>query len=196
MIAVLSGSISEKTPSRVIVDVAGVGYDVLVPLSTFYVLGEPGAAVTLRIYTHVREDVIALYGFITAARAGPLRTADRDQRHRTEAGARRPVRHRAGGADARDPHAGRRAADAHSRGRQEDRGAHRPRAEGPAAGRPADRRTCTGGIDGGRQLRDDLLSALVNLGYQRPVAEKTVEKVLRAQPEARFEPRSRTSCVR
>jgi Holliday junction resolvasome RuvABC DNA-binding subunit len=37
------------------------------------------------------------------------------------------------------------------------------------------------------QLRDDLLSALVNLGYQRPVAEKTVEKVLQAQPEARFE---------
>src|SRR5215203_6631636 len=65
MIAVLRGSISEKTPSRVIVDVAGVGYDVLVPLSTFYVLGEPGAAVTLRIHTHVREDLIALYGFIT-----------------------------------------------------------------------------------------------------------------------------------
>src|SRR5215204_2455470 len=65
MIAVLKGSIAEKTPSRVIVDVAGVGYDVLVPLSTFYVLGEPGAAVTLRIHTHVREDLIALYGFVT-----------------------------------------------------------------------------------------------------------------------------------
>ena len=65
MIARLSGQVAEKTPNRVMVDVAGVGYDVLVPLSTFYALGEPGAAVTLRIHTHVREDVIALYGFLT-----------------------------------------------------------------------------------------------------------------------------------
>ena len=65
MIARLSGLVAEKTPSRIVVDVAGVGYDVLVPLSTFYVLGEPGAAVTLRIHTHVREEVIALYGFAT-----------------------------------------------------------------------------------------------------------------------------------
>src|ERR671910_480446 len=65
MISRLSGLVAEKTPNRVVVDVGGVGYDVLVPLSTFYVLGEPGAAVTLRIHTHVREDVIALYGFIT-----------------------------------------------------------------------------------------------------------------------------------
>ena len=42
-----------------------MGYDVQVPLSTFYVLGEPGTPVTLRIHTHVREDVIALYGFAT-----------------------------------------------------------------------------------------------------------------------------------
>ena len=56
MIARLSGLVAEKTPSRIVVDVAGVGYDVLVPLSTFYVLGEPGAAVTLRIHTHVREE--------------------------------------------------------------------------------------------------------------------------------------------
>ena len=47
------------------VDVGGVGYDVQVPLSTFYELGEPGATVVLRIHTHVREDLIALYGFST-----------------------------------------------------------------------------------------------------------------------------------
>ena len=56
---------SRRPRAALIVDVGGVGYDVLVPLSTFYVLGEPGAAVTLRIHTHVREDVIALYGFVT-----------------------------------------------------------------------------------------------------------------------------------
>ena len=47
------------------VDVSGVGYDVLVPLSTFYGLGEPGADVALRIHTHVREDALTLYGFAT-----------------------------------------------------------------------------------------------------------------------------------
>ena len=48
-----------------IVDVSGVGYDVQVPLSTFYGCGDPGAAIALRIHTHVREDQLALYGFAT-----------------------------------------------------------------------------------------------------------------------------------
>ena len=47
------------------VDVGGVGYDVLVPLSTFYAVGEPGARIVLRIHTHVREDALQLYGFAT-----------------------------------------------------------------------------------------------------------------------------------
>jgi Holliday junction DNA helicase RuvA len=66
MIAVLRGQLLEKHPSRLIVDVHGVGYDVQVPVSTFYQAGETGAAVTLRIHTHVREDQIALFGFATA----------------------------------------------------------------------------------------------------------------------------------
>lgn len=65
MIALLRGRISEKHPQRVIVDVGGVGYDVQVPLSTFYNLGDPGADVMLRVHTHVREDAIALFGFVT-----------------------------------------------------------------------------------------------------------------------------------
>ncbi len=65
MIARLSGKVLEKHPNRVIVDVSGVGYDVQVPLSTFYGCGEPGAAIALRIHTHVREDQLALYGFAT-----------------------------------------------------------------------------------------------------------------------------------
>jgi Holliday junction DNA helicase RuvA len=66
MIAHLRGRVLEKHPNRVIVDVAGVGYDVLVPLSTFYTSGDPGAEIALRIHTHVREDALALYGFATA----------------------------------------------------------------------------------------------------------------------------------
>jgi Holliday junction DNA helicase RuvA len=65
MIAFLRGRVLEKHPNRVIVDVGGVGYDVAVPLSTFYVTGEPGAEIVLRVYTHVREDQIALFGFAT-----------------------------------------------------------------------------------------------------------------------------------
>src|SRR6267142_170351 len=66
MIAHLSGTLLSKQATSAIVDVGGVGYEVAIPLSTFYELGEAGAPVQLRIYTHVREDVIQLFGFKTA----------------------------------------------------------------------------------------------------------------------------------
>jgi len=65
MIAFLRGRLHAKQPQRVVVDVSGVGYDVAVPLSTFYQLGDEGAEVALRIHTHVREDQLALFGFLT-----------------------------------------------------------------------------------------------------------------------------------
>lgn len=65
MIAHLSGTLLSKQATSVIVDVGGVGYDVTIPLSTFYELGEVGSPVQLRVYTHVREDAIQLYGFHT-----------------------------------------------------------------------------------------------------------------------------------
>ena len=187
MIAVLRGSISEKTPSRVIIDVAGVGYDVLVPLSTFYVLGEPGAAVTLRIHTHVREDVIALYGFVTRLEqdlferliaingVGPklalavlsgIEPAELIRAIRTQDVARLT----------RIPGIGKKTAERIGLELKDRLPASLQVAEpAPAASTAAD------------QLRDDLLSALINLGYQRPVAERSVEKVLQAHPDARFE---------
>ena len=66
MIAHLSGKLLNKQPNQVIVDVNGVGYEVQIPLSTFYEIGEIGSLVQLRIYTHVREDTIALFGFKSA----------------------------------------------------------------------------------------------------------------------------------
>ena len=66
MIAYLSGTLLSKQATSVIVDVGGVGYDVAIPLSTFYDLGEIGEPVQLRVYTHVREDALQLYGFKTA----------------------------------------------------------------------------------------------------------------------------------
>jgi len=66
MIAHLSGKLLSKQATSVIVDVSGVGYEVTIPLSTFYDLEDPGSTVQLRIYTHVREDALQLYGFKTA----------------------------------------------------------------------------------------------------------------------------------
>jgi holliday junction DNA helicase RuvA len=66
MIAHLSGTLLSKQPNSVILDVGGVGYEVNIPVSTFYDLEEPGSNVQLRIYTHVREDTFQLFGFKTA----------------------------------------------------------------------------------------------------------------------------------
>jgi Holliday junction DNA helicase RuvA len=66
MIAHLSGTLLSKQATSVILDVAGVGYEVTIPLSTFYDLEDLGSPVQLRIYTHVREDALQLFGFKTA----------------------------------------------------------------------------------------------------------------------------------
>ena len=63
MIAHLSGTLLSKEPQQVVIDVNGVGYEVHVPLSTFYEVGELGSPVQLRIHTHVREDTLQLFGF-------------------------------------------------------------------------------------------------------------------------------------
>jgi Holliday junction DNA helicase RuvA len=65
MIAHLSGRLLSKEPNSVIVDVSGVGYEVSIPLSTFYELENEGSNVQLRIYTHVKEDALQLFGFKT-----------------------------------------------------------------------------------------------------------------------------------
>jgi Holliday junction DNA helicase RuvA len=65
MIGYLEGKLKAKTPNCIIVDVNGVGYDVCVPLSTFYELPDPGQTVSLNVHTYVREDAIQLYGFRT-----------------------------------------------------------------------------------------------------------------------------------
>ncbi len=177
MIAILRGSLVEKNPSRLIVDVGGVGYDVQVPLSTFYVVGEPPAAVTLRVHTHVREDVIALYGFATTLEQslferliaisgiGPklalavlsgIEPAELIKAIRLQDVARLTA----------IPGIGKKTAERIGL-EMKDRLPAALQAAGQEAARPED------------QLRDDLVSALVNLGYQRPVAEKAIEKTVK-----------------
>jgi Holliday junction DNA helicase RuvA len=65
MIARLEGVLLEKTPTRVVIDAGGVGYEALIPLSTFGRLPDEGKTVALRIHTHVREDALQLFGFAT-----------------------------------------------------------------------------------------------------------------------------------
>src|SRR5713226_9457029 len=66
MIGQLRGRLAEKRPNQVLVDVGGVGYLVYVPLSTYAALGELHTEATLLIHTHVRDDVLALYGFLSS----------------------------------------------------------------------------------------------------------------------------------
>lgn len=65
MIAKLTGQLATKTPSHIILDVQGVGYDVLIPLSTYFALPDLQSSLSLNILTHVREDAIQLFGFLT-----------------------------------------------------------------------------------------------------------------------------------
>lgn len=187
MIALLRGTLLEKHPSRIILDVAGVGYDVQVPLSTFYVLGEPGAAVTLRIHTHVREEVIALFGFSTSLEQdlferlisisgiGPklalavlsgIEPADLIRAIKTQDAARLTA----------IPGVGKKTAERIGL-ELKDRLPQPALASEPAAAdvAPED------------QLREDLLSAMLNLGYQRQPAEKAIDAVLKASPDPGFE---------
>jgi Holliday junction DNA helicase RuvA len=66
MIALLRGTLLEKHPNQVIVEAGGVGYDVLIPISTYSALPDTGSEVRLRIHTHVREDALSLFGFLTS----------------------------------------------------------------------------------------------------------------------------------
>jgi Holliday junction DNA helicase RuvA len=186
MIALLRGLLVEKAPSRLVVDVGGVGYDVLVPLSTFYVVGESGSTVSLRIHTHVREDVIALYGFATPLEhdlferligingVGPklalavlsgIEPAELVKAIRLQDIARLTAL----------PGVGKKTAERISL-ELKDR---LPAAVATAGQAPA--------AAPGDQLRDDLLSALLNLGYQRAAAERAMDKVITTNSPARFE---------
>ncbi|HEY7172238.1 MAG TPA: Holliday junction branch migration protein RuvA [Vicinamibacterales bacterium] len=186
MIAFLRGRILDKQPNRLTVDVNGVGYDVSVPLSTFYGLGEPGAEVSLRVHTHVREDALALYGFasrleqdlferlIAISGIGPkvalavlsgiepgelTRAIERADLARLTA----------------IPGVGKKTAERIVLELKDrlPRAAIAPAVSGAAADASA--------------LRDDVLSALVNLGYHRPLAEKAVEAAVKATPDGNFE---------
>lgn len=187
MIAHLSGTLREKQVQRLVVDVGGVGYDVHVPLSTFYDVGEPGAAVSLRIHTLVREDAIQLFGFLTPLEQqlferligisgiGP-KVALAVLSGIEPAELVRAVRGSDLGRLTSIPGVGRKTAE-RMVVELKDR---LTRLVSDAATLsdtppPAD-------------VRDDLLSALGNLGYQRAAAEKAVDRAFQKVSTREFEP--------
>jgi Holliday junction DNA helicase RuvA len=193
MIAFLRGRVLEKQPSRVIVDVAGVGYDVSVPLSTFYTAGDPGAEIALRIHTHVREDQLSLYGFATALELtvferligisgiGPRLAlsvlSGMEPRELTTAIERGDLARLT-----RIPGVGKKTAErivVELRDRL-------PKAVAGVAG-PASAPAL------GDVRREELGSALGNLGYDRRVVDKALEAVLADQPNASFEQQLRAA---
>ena len=66
MIAALTGKLACKSPSQITLDVQGVGYELFIPLSTFYSLPDVNESASLRVHTHLREDALQLFGFLTS----------------------------------------------------------------------------------------------------------------------------------
>jgi Holliday junction DNA helicase RuvA len=186
VIAFLRGRLIHKQPNRVILDVAGVGYDVHVPLSTFYELAEEGSDVSLRVYTHVREDTLQLYGFLTELERqvferligisgiGPKLAiavlSGMDSREVIVAIQRADVARLTG-----IPGVGKKTAERivlELKDRLVQLAA--PAVVGATP------------VSSGDRLRADLLSALQNLGYHRPQVERAINSVT-STPEVTFE---------
>jgi len=184
MIAHLRGTVFEKSPNRLIVDVAGVGYDVQVPLSTFYTAGDPGAAIALHIHTHVREDQLALYGFAT-----PLELTMFERLIAVSGIGPKLALSVLSGIETRDlvgairrtdlarltaiPGVGKKTAE---------RLCVELRDRLPQATMAGDAAPSPGDV-----LRDDLVSALINLGYHRQAIDKTLDKLVNSASEQHFE---------
>jgi Holliday junction DNA helicase RuvA len=187
MIAFLRGRVLEKHPNRVIVDVGGIGYDLAVPLSTFYTAGEPGAEITLRVHTHVREDQLALYGFatplelavferlISISGIGPKLAlavlSGIDPRELVTAVQRGDVERLT-----RIPGVGKKTAE---RIVLELRDRLPKAMEAVATGAPPPAP--------GDELREDLTSALINLGYHRQAIDNALNRILKDQSESSFQ---------
>jgi len=188
MIAALRGRILEKTPNRIVVDVQGVGYEVHIPLSTYYELGGDGADVHLRVYTHVREDVLNLYGFLTelerqmferlisvSAIGSKLAVAvlsGLETRELVAAVQRADVARLT-----TIPGVGKKTAERivlELKDRLVALAAATVEEVAPA-------------LSDSERLRADLVSALQNLGYHRPQAEKAVDAVRAVSPDATFD---------
>jgi holliday junction DNA helicase RuvA len=185
MIAHLRGRLLRKAPQEAVVDVSGVGYRVIIPLSTFYRLGDDGSEVSLLTHTHVREDALALFGFLTAgeqalferlisvAGVGPRLAVN------VLSGIEAPelvaaLRSSDVARLTRIPGVGKKTAERLILELKDKMPAGLPPTELPSTDAPT-------------AAKEDLVSALVHLGYSRPEAERGVERALKEHGDGRFE---------
>ena len=187
MIAFLRGRVLDKHPNRIVIDVNGVGYELYVPLSTYYDVGEAGTEIALHVHTHVREDALQLYGFLTTLEQqlferlisisgiGPKLAvavlSGIDSRELVSSIQRADVARLT-----RIPGIGKKTAERMVL-ELKDRLAEVVQ---PVDANGVERSH----VDHGR---DDLVSALENLGYHRPLAEKAVDAVRARDGCASFE---------
>ena len=189
MIAYLEGRLTRKSPSQVMVLVGGVGYKLFIPVSTYYELPEEGSDVALYVHTHVREDILALYGFwsVTEERlfqrligvngVGPALAlkvmSGLEPKALVDAIRSSDLRRLSS-----IPGVGKKTAERLVVELRDKMAGIGPAGEEDASKVPLGR------IE---SLREDVLSALANLGFPRPSAEKSVEAALREEPEISFE---------
>jgi Holliday junction DNA helicase RuvA len=191
MIGQLRGRLTDKRPNQVLVDVGGVGYIVQVPLSTFAALGELHTEVTLLIHTHVREDALSLYGFLSsrekhffemllsASGVGPSLALKILSGMSVEELVP-AIRGSDLGRLTKIPGVGRKTAERIVVELKDKLDAVTVEVERPAASSPA-------GVDA------DVVSALVNLGYEARAAESAVSDARRENGAGNFEKLLRTS---
>ena len=187
MIAFLRGRVLDKHPNRIVVDVNGVGYELHVPLSTYYDVGDAGTEISLRVHTHVREDALQLFGFLTSLEQqlferliaisgiGPklaIAVLSGIESRELVASVRRADVARL----TRIPGIGKKTAERIVL-ELKDRLADVAPADAGATVEAAS-------VD---RLRDDLVSALENLGYHRPLAEKAADAARARDGSAEFE---------
>jgi holliday junction DNA helicase RuvA len=190
LIAHLSGLLLSKHPNSVIVDVNGIGYEVTIPLSTFYDLSEEGSAVALRIHTHVREDALQLFGFRTerekklfllltgVSGIGPklgitiLSGMSADELIPA-------IRNNELARLVNIPGVGKKTAERLVLELKDKLSAlSSPELE--------EQFRLAGGTASKNSIVDDIVSALVNLGFQRAAAEKAVNATMQENPDANF----------
>jgi Holliday junction DNA helicase RuvA len=187
MIAFLRGRVLDKHPNRIVVDVNGVGYELYVPLSTYYDVGDAGTDISLRVHTHVREDALQLFGFIT-----PLEQQLFERLIAISGIGPKLAIAVLSGIDSRELVVSVQRADVARLTRIP--GIGRKTAERivlELKDRLADLAASDAGasVDAphGDRLRDDLVSALENLGYHRPLAEKAADAARARNGSAAFE---------
>jgi Holliday junction DNA helicase RuvA len=185
VIALLRGRLVRKETQEAIVDVQGVGYRVTIPLSTFYRIGEPGQEVTLLTHTHVREDALALFGFLT-----PTEQALFERLISVSGVGPKLAVAILSGIEAPDLVAALRASDVARLTRIP--GVGKKTAErlvlelkDKVQGLLAPEHEAKAAPPG--TAKEDLVSALVHLGYSRPEAEKGVDRALQDDGDGRFE---------